>query len=202
MGATHTHKSRPLDIKQKNTCFVTFLWTNQVATHRKSRRSLYSLLAVTAIDHMKVCTWPNDFIDVALHPYSLVSSSLRSYARILKRLSRVSAVCTRHDENSSTLRHSLLKGLAWAKTSFPGSLNRVKEITFMSGSRTPPQHSTSCMLGIPLYSRALIPAKHGDNYRYQTKQTDSACLPIFMNVIFKNLVTVFSYYFTPQSAAL
>ena len=39
------------------------------------------------------------------------------------------------------------------------NLNNCKEINFTSEPKFPPQHSTSCILGIPRKSRANIPEK-------------------------------------------
>ena len=62
-----------------------------------------------------------------------------------------------HDEYSMKVRQLSVITFRDANTVDSGSLNNCKEMSLTSGFKCPPQHSTSCILGIPRKSRDVMP---------------------------------------------
>ena len=127
----------------------------------------HSLFLLTTIDHVVVCGSPSELTVLALQPNSLLSPSCRSATSTRNRDLWVSTVSIKHEDIAPNVMQLLANTLRDANTELSDVVYILSDSSFTSASSFPPQHSTSCILGIPLKSRDSIPVnKHDNSLRY------------------------------------
>ena len=123
----------------------------------RSHISQYSLFLLTTIFQFDVSGFPNEFRTWTVQPYSLLSPSSKSYASTRSRDIRGSSSSNTQDESCPNVIQLLVSTFSNDNTVLSRRSSISSDNSFTSGARYPPQHSTSCRLGIPLKSRHDIP---------------------------------------------
>ena len=131
---------------------------------------------------------------MAMQPNLLPSPSSRSCTSTLSFDLWGSFLSIAHDEKSPYVMQLVVYKFKDATTEDSEFLYICNDISFASESSFPPQHSTSCILGIPRKWRAAIPERH----RYVNGTYSKFPCPDLFTIFFISFLLLIDMHFSSQ----